>query len=622
MSEEKTPSRSGFTWRVFAIIIFAAFIVIPVNMWVDISIGGAGLSDFAVLMIAAELARLFGSPLTTQELATLLVGFGALKINYGISRIQSAYFSQSPLLIRYGLQGEIPYWTATLPESGFFTSRSIWHPILRGTWLRLDNMILPGLEAFGGLSLGIINKIIYVDQEKLPFPHVQIDAAFCSTVAEREQSRLRVFSVSLIIAFTYGVLVYIIPNLFNISLIPPLYVDLSPWIQTILPGACFGIATNLPTLLPGLFLPSTVILCQFIGCIAIWVFGNWYVVTHGLTEFSKIYVPGMSMRNIFLWAYQYVWMMPTIGLSMFVGFVGLRPSTLRQVASTLRKGMKSTKMEERVFSTWLFAIPLACVILSNLLHIWYRAPDYPFFPWLPASYSIVISLANSLLIDRAAGTGVNVDLPPNLDNIILVSLNYNGFNGWLVSPVRISPGFGGNVARHFKLAQLTKSSFTSFLAFFFIVGPISVVFALLFTQVLWSIAPIPSPAYPQSNIAWPRGVMNRAAWIARPSGIFKLDWIAYSALAGLALYVPLSLLRLPAATILISGLAGMGMLPSTAVNLLLGYFVRLVLERIVGKETYRNYRFSMVAGISAGTGVAALIGVNGLLIMKSIILWT
>jgi len=129
-------------------------------------------------------------------------------------------------------------------------------------------------------------------------------------------------------------------------------------------------------------------------------------------------------------------------------------------------------------------------------------------------------------------------------------------------------------------------------------------------------------AYEQSMVEWPRGVMNRAVWITRPEGIFELDRMMYGALAGLGLYVLLSLLRLPAATILISLLVGINRLPPMVMNMFIGFLLRLVLERIVGKETYRNYRFSMVAGLSAGTGIAALIGINGLLIMKSIVLWT
>ena len=478
------------------------------------------------------------------------------------------------------------------------------------------------MTALAGLSLGILNKILYVDQERLPYPGVQVNAALCSTIAEREESRFFAFSVSLIIAFLYGVFMYIFPVLLNFRIIPSLWFDLSPWIQQFLPGACFGVATNLPALLPGLYLPATVIVSQLVGSIAVWVFGNWYVVTHGITEYSRMYTPGMPIYYIYMFAFQYVWMMPIIGFGIFVGLSSLKPNAVRRAFSTLMESRKADRLGvERIFSIWLVVIPFAVVVLSNLLSIWYWAPDYPLFPWLPAAFSIILSLAYSLLIGRAMGTGISMGFPENLDKLALVATNYEGVNGWFLSPVIITPSFGGDVASNFKLSQFTQSSFTGFLKLFFVVGPISIAFSIIFTQVLWNVAPIPSTAYPWSAVEWPRSVMYRAIWITRPPGVFRLDWIMYSALLGLGLYVPMSLLHLPAPTILISLLLGMSTLPPIVMNMLIGYLIRRILGRTLGKETYDKYKFTIVAGISAGTGLAVTIGISGFLIMRSIVAW-
>jgi len=625
MAREESPEypeyKGGFTWRVLLIMLFIIFVVTPINIWTNISIGAGALSSFAILVIAVELASLFGNPLTVQEIATLLVGMGGLYFYYGLSRIESAYFSQSPLLTLYGIRG-IPYWVAPLPESGFYSSRSFWHPVTRGIWLRLDNILLPSMTALAGLSLGILNKILYVDQEKLPYPGAQINAVLCSTIAEREESRFFVFSVSLLAASFYGVFMYIFPILLNVRVIPSLWFDMSPWIQAYLPGACFGIATNLPTLLPGLYLPPSVIFSQLIGSVLVWVVGNWLVVTHGITEYSKLYTPGMPIYYIYMFAYQYVWMMPIIGFGFFVGLSALKPRAVRKAFSTLVKSGKTRGLGvERIFSIWLVIIPFACVILSNLLSIWYWAPDYPLFPWLPAAFSILVSLAQALLIGRATGTGISVSFPGNLDKLALIATNYKGINGWFLSPVIITPSFGGDVAFNFKFSQLTRSSFTDFLKIFFVVGPISIAFSIIFTQVLWNMAPIPSAAYPWSSVEWPRRVMYRAVWITRPPGVFRLDWIVYGALVGLGSHLLLSAVGLPANTILVSALAGMSTLPPIAMNMLIGYVLRLILERIVGKERYNKYKFIVVAGVSAGTGLAVTMGISGFLILRSITLW-
>lgn len=618
---EGSEFKSGFTWRAILIMLFIIFIVTPINIWTEISIGAGAISSFAILIIAAELARLFGNPLTLQEISTILVGMGGLYFYYGLSQIESAYFSQSPLIALYGIHG-IPYWVSPLPESGFYASRSFWHPVVRGIWLRLDNILLPSMTALAGLSLGILNKILYVDQEKLPYPGAQVNAALCTTMAEREESRLFVFSVSLLIAVVYGVFMYIFPMIVGVRILPPLWFDMSSWIQKYLPGACFGIATNLPTLLPGLYLPATVIFSQLAGSIAVWVIGNWYVVTNNLTEFSKLYTPGMPIYYIYMFAYQYVWMMPVIGFGFFVGLSALRPRAVRSAFLTLIKSERTKRLGvERIFSIWLVIIPFACVIISNLVNIWYWAPDYPYFPWLPAAFSIIVSLAQSLLIGRAMGTGISINFPQNLDKLALIATNYKGVNGWFLSPVVITPSFGGDVAFNFKFSQLTKSSFIGFLKLFFIVGPISIAFSIIFTQLLWNMAPIPSAAYPWSAIEWPRRTMYRAIWITRPPGVFRLDWMIYGALAGSGLYGLLSILGLPASTILVSALAGMSMLPPMAMNMVIGYLIRLVLERLIGKEIYNKYKFTIVAGISAGSGLAVTLGISGFLILRSITLW-
>ena len=115
--------------------------------------------------------------------------------------------------------------------------------------------------------------------------------------------------------------------------------------------------------------------------------------------------------------------------------------------------------------------------------------------------------------------------------------------------------------------------------------------------------------------------MYKAIWITRPPGVFRLDWMIYGALVGLELYGLLSVLRLPASTILVSALAGMSMLPPIAMNMVIGYLMRLILERIIGKEIYNKYKFTIVAGISAGSGLAVTLGISDFLILRSITFW-
>jgi len=603
-------------------MLFTIITFTPVSIWFSLSVG-SGISAqqyaYSILLLAIEIAYLSHNPLTMQEVATVFVGLSSINAGIGIELIRSAYLSQSDVLAYFGLKGKIPFWVAPLPESGFYASRSFFHPQALEQWFGLlgwVGMLIPSLSLFAGLSLGILNKVLYVDEEKLEYPGVQVQAEFCITLTSRETRRLSFFSIFFLLSFVYSILVYVFP------VVPVLWVDLSREIQKFLPGACFGFATDLITFTPAFYLPFYVIACQLIGSIAIWVFGNSFIVNLGLTKFSELYYPGMNMRDIALYANLYVWMLPLLGLGIFAGFSNLRPSIARRVYASLKRAGRADAVGiERFFSIWLVIIPMAVAIISNLLEIWYWAPDYPFWPWFPAVYSLLLSLPTSLLAGRAAGTGIEISIPEGLDRIVLVAANYKGINAWFVGPTIFSPTFfGGPLDVNFKLSQLTKSTFTSFIKMMVVTYPISTLVALVFTQIFWSWAQIPSASYPFSAYSWPREVMEMAAWITRPKGAFHLEWIIYGAIAGLAIYVPSAFFfgGSTATTALTSLIAGAGMLPPFAVNLLVGYIIRRILEHYLGAEEFNKYKFTIVAGIATGSGVSVAIGIGSTLIGRSI----
>ena len=623
--------KSGFTWRSFLIMLCVIAVFTPVSIWLNLSIGTQiplEAYTYSILLIAIEIAYFSGNPLTKQEAAAIFVGVSGINWAIGITMIQQAYFSQSSVLDFFGLKGRIPYWIAPLPEAGFYASRSFFHPQPLASLLGQGffGVLIPSLPMFAGLSLGILNKVLYVDEEKLEYPGVKVQAEFCETLTTRkEPTRLNLFCIFFLITFGYSLFVYTFPTIGNalgmeVSLIPQLWIDLSREIQDFLPGAIFGIATDLVTLTPAFYLPFYIILCQAIGSLAIWVFGNSIIINLGLTEFSKIYFHGMKMIDVALYANLYIWMLPTIGLSIFAGFSNLRPNILRRAFSSLRKAGRAESTVDRFFSIWLVIVPMSTAILLNLLYIWYRAPDYPMWPWLPAAYSILLSLPTALLAGRAAGTGISITVPQNLDRIMLAATGYKGLNAWFAGPIIFTPTFfGGPLDVNFKLSQLTESTFSSFMKMVIIVYPISTLVALFFTQLFWSFAPIPSSAYPFSTLSWPRMVMESLAWVTRPMG-FHLEWILYGAFAGLLVYMPISIIwgGNIATTVITSIVAGVSMLPPFAMNLLIGYAIRRVLEILMGRETFDKYKFTIVAGISAGSGLAVAIGISFLLIAKSI----
>jgi len=600
----KTMKVSGFTWRTFLIMLYIIFVITPSVIYASLAFGGLSATYLAygLLLVAIEIARLSGNPLTIQEVATILVGTNSLNAEYAIGIIRNAYASQSPVLKIFGLEDKLPYWAGyPLPEAGFYTSRSFFHPQFLPNWFSILGFLMPSVGTIAGFSLGVLNKVLFVDEEKLPYPGVQVNVELCATLTKRDPSKMGVFSIVAGLAFIYTLLSIILPGGFV------LWLDLSQSIQRFLPGAIFGIATALPVMLPAFYLPLYVIVSMVIGSIGIWVIGNWWVVSHGLTEFSKMYYFGMKIEDIMTWSRLYVWMMPMIGFSLFVGFSNLRPRIVKEAYRILRRaGRAGSTASERLFSIWLVIIPFTIVLLGNLLNIWYWAPDYPMWPWYPMLYTILLSIPSSLLAGRAAGIGISASIPTGqLDRIVLAAVDYKGLNAWFVPPTIVTEAsFGGPVASNWVLAERTNSTFTGFLKTFFVVYPISTIASIVFTQMFWNVAEIPSGMYPYSSYFWPMDLMSDFVWFTRKAEMFRFDWMIMGAIVGLVIYIVLSFLRLPAPGIMVALAAGMSSPPPFVMNILFGYFIRLIIEKMIGKSTFDNYKFTTIAAINAGTGLA------------------
>jgi len=595
---------SGFTWRTFLIMLYMVFVITPCVVYANLAFGGldATYLAYGLLLVAIVIARYTGNPLTIQEVATIFVATNSLNVGYAINVIYGAYAAQFPALKIFGLEGKLPYWAGfPLPEAGFYTSRSFFHPQFLPSWFSILGFLMPGAATIAGFSLGILNKVLFVDEEKLPYPGVQVTVDFCTTLTKRDPSKMEVFSIVSVLAFIYTLLNIVAPGGFV------LWFDLSRDIQRFLPGAIFGFATQLPVMLPAFYLPLHVIISMVIGSIGIWVIGNWWVVSHGLTEFSKMYRFGMKIADVMTWSRLYVWMMPIIGFSLFVGFSNLRPSTVKEAYRILRRaGRAGSAASERLFSIWLVIIPFVIVLLGNLLSIWYWAPDYPMWPWYPMLYTILLSIPSSLLAGRAAGTGISASIPAGqLDRVVLAAAGYKGLNAWFMSPAIVTEAsFGGPVASNWVLAERTNSTFTGFLKSFFVIYPISTIASIVFTQMFWSIAPIPSGTYPYSNYFWQIDLMSNLVWFSRKAEMFRFDWMIMGVIVGLVIYIVLSFLHLPAPGIMVALAAGMSSPPPFVMNILFGYFIRLIIEKVVGKSIFDNYKFTTIAAINTGTGLA------------------
>jgi len=325
-AEESEEHRSGLTKRSAFVLLYMMTIFIPINMFMSLKVGGAPAGFLiAAILVAAEISRIFGKPFTAQEITVITVALGSLTAyaGMGMEMIFRAYWAQSSLLRVFGLYGKLPNWYFPPPESGVFKLRTFLHP----AWMLPIGYSLFGilLAILGNWSIGMLNKRLYVDIENLEYPAEQVNAALVRTISEREK-KLHLFYSTLLAAFLYGLLQFTLPGIgqafgYSLNIIPIPWIDLSRYVQMFLPGAGFGIATNVGSLVVGLILPFKYVLAMFIGSVFNMVIGNALAVAFQISKFSEIYVYGMPIQQIRLWSELYLWLSPMIGVGIAIGII-------------------------------------------------------------------------------------------------------------------------------------------------------------------------------------------------------------------------------------------------------------------------------------------------------------
>lgn len=437
---------------------------------------------------------------------------------------------------------------------------------------------------------------------------------------------MKLFVLSIFPGLLWGSILYLVPSLTGIILVPLPWLDLAPWTSKWLPGAILGLSTDISPYVSGFFIPFHVAIYMFAASLAVWVAGNYLTLTTfrgAFPEWAREYFQGMSTAQAYSRSLLRVWIVPQIAFayaSVFVLLIFTGRNLVQAFKPLFRlkeqMGTPSTYMRLKTVAVMYAAGTVGSVILFHLL-----VPSFPL--WIALVLSVFVSFLNALISTRSIGeTGYSVSIPYEWYTAVYLS-GYRGIDAWIFQPVIGGlPSLEGGApywAYMVKVAYLTQTRpMDIFKALVFNIIMYNI-FSFVWTEFFWRIAPIPSSAYPYAVASWPAQLVGTAVWVTGEVGVkpwlFIDSFVAMFAilltgeLAARTLHFPFSSMGV---------LMGATSIPPFTIPVLIGSLLnKYVFSRFIGKDRWESSKAVIVAGLSTGQGIATGIGIALLLISKA-----
>ncbi|MEM0050884.1 MAG: hypothetical protein QXW39_10195 [Candidatus Bathyarchaeia archaeon] len=628
VSEITEKFKDGITWRSAIAIVYSAIFLFPVTLYMSL-VSGVGISSvYITIILFSELAALFRTRLSKQEvyMMFMFVGWASSSTFILDTVVWRNYLMTNPLSFSFRDPGSglpiplaIPWWWAPPYGSNAYLQRTV----LQWSWLvPLGIAMTFNLLIFAAdLSLTMLFAKIYIEEEKLPFPLQRPTAEICITLAERSEDRVRIFTLFAFLGFLWGTIAYGLPN-FSRYIIGSTaasfnpFVDLSQNLERLGLQASILMFTIEPlSYLSGLLIPLNISASLMIGDLLIAVVGNHLALTYFCSFFPQWkldWFPGMPSALIAQKSVVDVWFGFFVGLTIGLSVVSLYNSrrAFVRTANLLFK-FRGAELEGYLDLRWIVAIYL-CSTLGGLALFYVLVPSAPFTLIILAALINVIGgfLLTAVSTRSVAETGYGISIPYLWYGILLFS-GYRYLDAWLISPPMpgaMTPSFVASL----KVAYLTETKPSSYFKGLLILIPSTWLAGIFWVSVFWSLAPIPSSAYPNTTLSWPTALVSNLIWLSRSFGQISFILFGPGIIIPIILGILLSKFPLPISLIgLVSGMASYSGGPAvTAIfiaNFLGSLFAEKVIIRRMGKDWFYNYRASLVAGFAAGEGTAVAI---------------
>ncbi|NHJ01171.1 MAG: hypothetical protein EAX86_03470 [Candidatus Heimdallarchaeota archaeon] len=613
----KETYQSGLTWRVGLAVIYSALIIQPAAIYLYFVTNnwfiGAVLNTTIVLF--AVLAKMADNPLTKQEVFIMInVTSTALGMEMIVQLVFNYYLKNHPITISTLIDGVslstlIPNWYA--PE-WFGPVRTMFNPVFIFPLILL--MFIGIISKATDISLGIIFNYLYTKVEVLPFPTAEVEAERSKSLTWEDKRKLQIFSMSAIIASVVGIILYAFPLVMGLTIIPIPWFDFNSAIEGIIPGASFGIATDIITFATAFILPFNVVLSILIASVFVNIIMNPVLVSMGLLPRWE---RGMSLLDTFNNSQLDFWLPWTVGLLISAALIPVlrNPKIFFTTIRDLRK--LSRGKGEGVENPPRLSILIFFFLLGTVGSV---AIAMFLIPNLSVQLIIILliltvgwSFISTLTMAYAFGITANLPVIPYIKESVFVAADVPlGGEIWFV-PLIITQGGAGWVAT-FKTADLTYTKRGSLIIASYFATLVAWTAGLFWVSALLSISEVPSVIFPVPF--WPLEVGRSVTFVSNPTVVINPLILGMTFIIALILYIIEWQAILPISVISIA--VGTTTAIPSAITLFLGALLGHVLKGRMKK--WDSDRAIVVAGLGAGLGIVISLATFLSLILNTIAL--
>ena len=639
----------GFGWGTVIMALFVGLLMTPAQMYLELvaGMGMGGAAQWVTVILYVEVARRAMTRLKRAEIYVLFYMCSTVMIAASSGFLMRQFLVQSEMMRKMGIAELIPAWyapsdPAVLAQRSFFAS----------AWLVPIALVVLGLfvSRLNQFGLGYVLFRLTSDVEQLPFPMAPIGAMGMTALADasnqRDTWRWRAFSIGGVAGGAFGILYVGIPNITSaafgqqgIHLLPIPFVDLTSYTESVLPAFAVMISFDLGLVVTGMVLPFWSMVGAF-GAMLITMVANPILYHYEILVSWERGIGGMQTLQSNMLDFYFS---SSIGLVLAVaatGFIHMVQS-LRRPKGAAGERVPAQIQWSRLFkppanrgdfplwvalAIWIFSTTVYITLSYLLVNYYSGALLGAKFPlWLLLFFGFVYTPFISYVSARMEGiVGMQVQIPYIREASFILS-GYKGAAIWF-APIPIS-NFAGQTVQ-FRTAELTGTRFTSLIKAEILIFPIVVVGMLLFSQLIWSMGPVPSEMFPYANEFWELNAYQSSFfWSATlPNAetslfmeAFKPEVVAVAFVLAMAVYGILNFFGLPIFLVygIIRGLDQSA--PISIVPMFIGAILgRYVLRKRFG-DMWPQYRIVFAAGFSAGVGLIIMLSLGFVFIAKSVI---
>ncbi len=629
----------GFNWRAVIGALFLGFIMMPGAMYLSLVVGtGASIntaSQWVTIILFTEIARRSLKDLKMQEIYILYGMAGMAMSSPFQGLLWNQFFVQSDYALAMGVAQEVPAWVApqgdVIREAGrtFFTKAWLAPIVYVSIALVINN-----IDSYG---LGYVLYRITSDVEELPFPMAPVGASGITALVESGEThdswRWNCFSIGGMIGIAFGAVYVALPAITGsflpkpIMLIPIPFIDFTPALGHVLKATPVNLTIDLGLIFTGMVLPFWAVVGGILGVLLSMIV-NPLLYKYGVLSNWQL---GMDVLDTGFSNSIDFYLSFGIGLTLAVALISIG-RVFKPLLRAFSPGRKAAELKSSVVggkrpSAWMrlikndtqrgdfsIFIALGIYVFSSTSWITLSTWLIPGFPWkffviYAAVYTPLISYACAKL-EGIAGQAIDI---PMIREATYILSGYKGVQIWF-APAPL-PNYGPQTVS-FRVLELTGTKIISSVKKTAVILPIIIISSLIYSQLLWKMAEIPSDTYPFAQRMWDIMAKNKCLTMSSTMEggslffeAFKLKWFACGLSFGVAIFTVLSLLGLP--TLLFYGFVrGMGYGPGGLVFEIIGALIARYYFRKKFGNMWMKYAPVLLAGYACGMGLIAMVGMS------------